>query len=79
MEAGHAQALIVCPLVKDVILVALKTRKRRHEKECGWYLEAREGKQSCPLALVKGKQLCQHLNCSSLSPILGFRPEVMNK
>lgn len=45
MEAGQAQALIICPLVKDVISVALKIRKMTHEKECGWYIEAREGKQ----------------------------------
>lgn len=52
--AGHAQMLTVCPLLNDVILVALKIRKRTQEKECGWYLEAREGKQrAVPWHLLK--------------------------
>lgn len=42
-HAGHAQCLLLCPLLKDVVLRALKIGKGPQEKECGWYLEAREG------------------------------------
>lgn len=42
---GVLKCLLLCHLLKDVILVALKVGEGTQEKECGWHLEAREGRE----------------------------------